>query len=386
MSAANDNEVIDDAVLSYIQQYAKPTTTLAHLRTVSSSMMEENELKMSLGRLWRAVKILRSSAPNGQVLYWTEATGRAVASSGVSPDMPPGVEVPEFAVVGSAYKAVIQDSKQNLLAAADKVPMIPPKAKKRNIGLLVPISETASLPMRPLLKGRPGGLRRQSITGKVAMAVFKYRDVRMSIDGVASLCPGIKREDVARVISQLSTFAEGKDYFTRYPGATRYDNTYQWNDQYRYPFSSRYPDDGENVPVVNAEEVEDEEALDHLPPNELTENEVDNEIARLLQNSTAIPTEEVVIDGSSAPQASTVNSLQQDANCAESSEEDTVEATDNVVPLKKPVEEDAAFRAGIFCGGELFMQLDGQSFELTKERTDKLIDLLGPYYMARKAA
>lgn len=387
MDNTNDHEVIDEAVLGYIQQHAKPTTTLIHLKTISSSMMDENELKMSLGRLWRSVQILRSSASNGHVLYWTESTARVVASSGVVPDMPPGIDVPEFCVPGSRYIEALNNGKEQMLAAANRVPIVPSKAKKRNIGLLVPVSETAKLPMRPLQKGRIGALRRQNVTGKVAMVMFKYRDVRLSIDGVTSLCPTVSRMDVQRVLNTLSTEWEGKDYFTRIPGATRFDTVFQWGTRYSYPFAARQADDGESVPLVNAEDVEDDQPLDHLPPEQLTEAEVESEISRFAK-SIVPPTTDAAAD-TDAPQ--TVEDAEASTVKDVDDEDDSANYVAAVV-IRPPVEPVAPpnlnepFRAGIFTTGEMVLHIGDTVHQLSKNQTDVLIDLLGPQYLARKAA
>lgn len=384
MYATDDNGVFDEHMFSCISQYAKPTVTLAHLRTYSTAMMDANEMKMALGRLWRSLKVFRKTiVTNGQVLYWTEATARAVAASGIEPDMPPGVEIPEIAKLPFQWKA---ENPKSAVPPTNILPSEQEAAKPRRSGLLVPPSASASLPMRPEVHGLQGNLRRNSITGRVAMAMFKYRDVRLSIDGATILCPGISRNDVARVISQLSTANIGKNYFRRFDGATRRDSTYQWNPEYSYPFALRCPDDGANVPMMNVEKVEDTQPLDHLPPDQLSEEEVDNELARLFSKTVLVPEETVTADTpvevTTSEEASTVNN-EEEAMSAEAVCSNVVTSIEFKQPARKP---DTSFRAGLFSGGELIVHTEHGVQEFTPEQTNILINLLGPHFLARKAA
>jgi hypothetical protein len=396
MSASEDFEVFDDAVLRLIELHAKPTTTLAHLKGVASNIMDESTVKMALGRLWRSVQILRSPAPNGQVLYWTVLTARAVAASGVKPEMPPGVDIPEYAKTDFRAKpnheaAIPPEQKPSATPVLTKV--------KTRSGLLVPPSETAALPMRPDPEGEPGGIRRGAITSKVASAMFKYRDVRLSIDGATSLCPGVSRTDVARVISQLSSQLPGKDYFIRFEGATRYENTYQWNKKYRYPFAARYPDDGVGVPLYNAEEVEDAAPLDHLPTEQLTEDETESEIARLIRENAEVKAAEEKVgmscpmpDGSIvtapyAPPSEPDITVNEDSDGDEGTCDDSLTAgiSSGSAGLSIPRAATDNFRAALFSDGELLLIFGDEKRQLTKQQADQLISLLGPHYAAKRA-
>lgn len=302
---AEENQLNDDTIFTCIQSHAKPTITLAALKTHAIEMMEENEMRISLGRLWRSLRIFRAPVGN-TVVYWTEKTARAVVSSGLKPDLPQGAEPPEWVFIHEPKEPVKEEPKKeefatpnvdipvSQLVSKDFVPSNKEEQKARakalSFGRLIPVSETAALPMRQLAMGRPGRIRRNSVTSRVASVMFMYRDVRLCLDAVVSLTPGVSREDCYRVLTQLGTDKEYKNYFIRHAGATKFDTTYQWNCDYSYPFVARYPQDGEEVPKRNVDEfAKDEQALDHIPPEQLTEEETDSEIARLLSQQTAQP-------------------------------------------------------------------------------------------------
>lgn len=298
------NDINDEMLIRLITQLAKPTVTLVHLKEAASKYMEELEFRGACGRIWRAVKVYRKAMPNGQVVYWPEEKGRAVAASGIFPDMPEGAALPDY-VRPNLPKEIAQEYKHQEHKQQVKDEKLTRKEEnnRKSRWELVPISQTAALPMRPLADGKPGAMQRGTIRGEVASALFRYRDVRLSIDAVASLLPHRTRTDVAAVISQIVN-GYGKRYFIRHDGATRFDNTYQWNHEFSYPFASRMSDDGEKVQVRNVDpEVEDDEPLDHLKPQELTEDETESEIARLLrqQQEEQKPAEEIGPIGEAGP-------------------------------------------------------------------------------------
>ena len=406
MSTTNENdfEIIDEALLSYIQKHAKPSVQLAQVRAFALTMMEENEMKMSLGRLWRAVNVFRCTTTSGQVLYWTEDTARAVAASGIQPDMPPGREVPVIAQAPFTGKAAGQT--EGYAQHAENIPEPIRAPRKIMRGVLVPSSETATLPMRPLSTGRPGNIRRSGITHKVATVLFKYRDVRLSIDGATALCVGVSRVDVSRVLSQLSTDVPGKDYFIKHRGETRFDTNFQWNTAYRYPHAARQPEDGQWVPLMNTEEVEDTQPLDHLPPEELAEEEVESEIAKLIGSVIGD-----VVEPTTEPEDTTVK-YEGDVEEEESQPftailpfplPEPAERIKEETVVSKPImgvdvdqrrhprstlvtSHDEDFRAGIFSDGSMVLNFANTVCQLSPQQTETLMNLLGPQYLARKAA
>lgn len=288
------NEIHDELVLRLVTQMAKPTVTLTQLKDAASKHMEDLELRGSLGRLWRAVKIYRRGLTGGVVLYWPEEKLKVVASSGIQPEMPEGRAMPD--AISHIINPVAKEfEKQEAKAEAKEERLTKHEENMRKSKWqLVPISQTAALPMRPLPEGAWGTARRGTVVTEVLSAIFMYRDVRMSIDGFASLLPHVSRVDVARVISQTVN-GTGKKYILRFDGETRFDNTYQWNHEFCYPFPSREADDGARVAVRNADpEVTDDEPLDHLKPEELTEDETESEIARLIRQQQEQATEEKV--------------------------------------------------------------------------------------------
>lgn len=455
-----DNQLNDDAVLAQILRHAKPTLTLTQLKGYVSDMMDENDMRKSLGRLWRSVQVFRCAAGN-QVVYWTAVTAKAVASSGLSPEMPPGYEAPEITKISVGVKrSPLEPKAQFDLPSVIDSSFVPTNKEEKiamnkmlSRGQLIPISQTAAQTMVPLQTGSPGGIRRGGITGKVATVMFKYRDVRLSIDAVTALCNGVSRVDVARVISQLSS-RQNMAYFIRNKGETRFDATYTWNPEFRYPFVARYPDDGAEVPLRNVDkEAENDVELDHIPTSQLSEEETESEIARLIRTSMEtkpesepeVQTEEpkTEIDGKlivtnpdnliieladgAEPKAESEltfravekvqlfdvslvkeplhdnQRLPHDATLGPQGargiqgcgNDGTVksmhEGESDVVMLSerrahKIAVADDDFLAGYFTSGEMSLRFDNSQLDLTQSQTNSLIDLLGPIYMARKAA
>lgn len=432
---ALEAQAFADAMYECILKHAKPTITLAELKIIASDFMDENQMRVSLGRLWRSAEIFRRSLENNQVLYWTKETVNVVKASGIEPDLPStyaqGGEtkplIPPTPVVAS--KSKIEPALQVEIQKEERKAV----NKIRSRGQLIPISQTAKVPMRPEVKGEYGSMRRASLTGKVAMVMFKYRDVALSIDAATHLCGNIKREDVMRVLTQNVVSGRNEPYFIRIAGEMRADSKYQWNTYYCYPFTGRYPSDGENVPVVNAdEEAQDDQQLDHLPTEALTEDETESEIARLLRErmieqaaeQEAASHEETEVETQVAHEAETeVETQAKDEIAMEDSVDELtstikivsvnsekkeslpVEKTSIEIDTKTPIDMNmfqggpgqiksyiqadsliaAPFRAGIFSTGELILTVDGTTRTLNKEQTDQLIDLLGPHFLARKA-
>lgn len=289
-------EIQDELILKLITQMAKPTVTLTQLKDASKKDMEEIELRGALGRLWRSVKIYRHSLTTGVVLYWPEERLKVVASSGIQPDMPEGYNTPKE--IEHIINPVAKEFERQELKDEVKQEKLTKheENQRKSKWQLVPISQTAALPMRPMPEGEMGTARRTGVVSEVLSAFFKYRDVRLSIDGAASLLPHLRRTDVARVISQTVNGISNKKYMVRFNGDTRFDHTYQWNHQYAYPFPSREETDGKTVAVRNVDpEVEDDEKLDHIPVEQLTDEEKNAEIARLLgQAAVETPQEEKI--------------------------------------------------------------------------------------------
>lgn len=441
------NGIQDEMILRLITQMAKPTVTLTQLKAAALREMEELEMRGALGRLWRACKVYRHSltTTNGAVLYWPEDKLKVVASSGIAPQMPEGVPLPECirpilqpASIAQEYKKqeVAQEVKEEKLTRHEE-------NMRKSKWQLVPISQTAALPMRPLAEGKFGNARRGGgAVSEVLAAIFRYRDIRLSIDGVASLIPHVSRTDVARVISQTVN-GTGKKYILRFEGATRFDNTYQWNHEFCYPYADRNPSDGERVSVRGADpEVKDDEPLDHLKPEQLTENETESEIARLIRLSQEQSNQEEAIDqpkieeqneheeaqdfcailpadtpsfgprgtvGQSGcgyvdlPAANIHNIEEVHSNKMIEKENalidqvtvnETVEANvladANVLMPERRGQKltinSNNFRAGFFTDGVMIIELDHGRLELTKEQTERIADLLGPHYMRKVAA
>ena len=292
------NDIQDELVLRLITQLAKPTVTLTQLKTLALRDLEELELRGALGRLWRSLKVYRHALTTGVVLYWPEERLKAVVTSGIIPQMPDGVELPEtISHIVKPVEIAQEYQKQELQAEVKEEKLTRQEENHRKSKWqLVPISQTAALPMRPLAEGVMGNARRGAVVAEVLSAMFRYRDLRLSIDGVKSLIPHVSRTDVARVISQTVN-GYGKKYILRTDGETRFDNTYQWNHEFSYPFPDRMPNDGERVLTRNVDpDVKDDEALDHLAPEQLTEVETESEIARLIRLSQEQAQEKEVIE------------------------------------------------------------------------------------------
>lgn len=444
------NDIQDELVLRFITQLAKPTVTLTQLKVVALKELEELELRGALGRLWRGLKVYRHALTTGVVLYWPEERLKAVVTSGIIPQMPEGVELPE--TISHIVKPVeiAQEFKKQELQYEVKEEKLTRQEEnhRKSKWQLVPISQTAALPMRPLAEGVLGNARRGAVVAEVLSALFRYRDLRLSIDGVASLIPHVSRTDVARVISQTVN-GYGKKYILRFSGETKFDNTYQWNHEYSYPFPDRMPKDGERVLIRNVDpEIKDDEALDHLAPEQLTEVETESEIARLIRLSQEQAQEKEVIEqaveedqikveetkeaqGFCAILPADMNMFSsrgergeigqkgcgyidlpiartytaEEVHSGEMIEKETIlidqvtvkEATeanvvvdDNVVMPERRGQKltinSNNFRAGFFTDGVMIIELDHGRLELTKEQTEQIADLLGPHYMRKVAA
>lgn len=107
--------------------------------------------------------------------------------------------------------------------------------------------EQPAKPLPPPGPSKAGRLYRNAITGKVALVVYTYGRLKgITIDQVASYLPDVKREDVARVMSQLSSDRGGRypHYFDKENDTLRRVTLhFIWSNDFDYPFKDRLPND-----------------------------------------------------------------------------------------------------------------------------------------------